>query len=161
MNTQQEKLLERFRSGMHSLDRFAGPAASSALLDFRPELPDAWTVREHIVHFVDAEVHFYIRIRAAIAEPGALVSVFAEEKWTVRLAYGAQPLEEIVGMYASLRSVLARLLASCTESWEKCFIQHPVRGQVGLEKLLDIACGHLDAHLEYIKRNEGLFAKKR
>jgi hypothetical protein len=155
MTNAQKKLLEKYRAGINALDRIA--ASPAAPLDFRPALPDAWTIREHVMHFIDAEVNFYLRIRKAVAEPGGAIVPFDEEKWTAGLGYARQPIDEAVAVYRGLRSIVARQVEALSGDWESYRVLHPVRGEQNLEKLFDIVCGHLDSHLEFVKRNQGLF----
>ncbi len=157
--TKRADLIRRYAEGAAAFDRFLEKGVKPALADFRPALPDAWTIREHIVHFTDTEAHVYTRLRFAVAEPGAPVPMFDEEKWQASLGYDRQPLAEIVRLYKALREATLRFLRGLPADWEPFFMQHPVRGRVSLERLLEIYVEHLGFHQEYIARNEKLFAQ--
>ena len=157
----RQSLLRRYAEGAAAFDRYLVPGADPRLFDFRPALPDAWTIREHIAHFTDNEVHAYTRMRFAVAEPGAAVAVYDEGRWQTQLGYGRQPLAEAIGLYRLLREAAVRFLRDLPADWQPFHVRHPVRGKVSLEALLEIYVDHLDFHRTYLERNEQLFAAAR
>src|SRR5512143_1230252 len=85
---QNEKLtlIARFESAVDPLIDFV-KALPEGAIDFRPALPEAWTIREHAVHFLDADTFAHGRLRLAVAEPGAQVYIWDQVAWQARLRY--------------------------------------------------------------------------
>jgi hypothetical protein len=120
-------------------------------LDFRPE-PGKWDIRTTVLHLAESELHGYLRGRTIIAEPGAPVQAFDQDRWADTLDSSAQPLEEAVDLFRLLREMLARQLRSLPEAaWERHML-HPERGRVTLERWLEGYVDHLDAHLAQMER---------
>ena len=147
--TRRESLIRRYAEGAAAFDRYLAPEADPRLFDYRPALPDAWTIREHVAHFTDNEVHSYTRMRFAVAEPGVSVAVYDEGRWQTGLGYERQPLAETIRLYRLLREAAVRFLRALPADWEPFHVLHPVRGQVSLERLLEIYVDHLDFHRTY------------
>src|SRR5450759_2658007 len=84
--TEKLDLIARFECAVDPLIDFARKIPAAAA-DFRPDLPGAWTIREHAVHFLDADAFAHARLRLAVAEPGAEVYVWNEEAWQEPVSY--------------------------------------------------------------------------
>ena len=84
--TEKISLIASYDSAIDPLIDFVqdNPAA---VIDFRPDLPGAWTIREHAVHILDGDTFGYGRIRLAVAQPGVEVFVWDEEAWRGRARY--------------------------------------------------------------------------
>ena len=124
------------------------------LWDFRPALSGAWTIREHAVHFLDAESFAYGRIRLCIAEPGSEVFVWNETAWQERCRYEtADPLEALHAC-TILRSISASMTRALVDNdWEQYYVRHPQRGRLTLSDVLRIYAEHAQFHFNYIERN--------
>jgi hypothetical protein len=129
-------------------------SAPAAAIDFRPELPGAWTLREHAAHFLDAEVFAHSRLRTAVAEPGASVQVWDEEVWQDKARYdsveGLAALELARGL-RKISSAMARALVDA--DWGSYHVQHAKRGRMTLADLLRLYLDHAQVHAQYFQRN--------
>lgn len=156
---ERESLLDQYRRGPDAL-RDAVEGLDATQIHFRPSLPDAWTIAEHICHVFDAEANAFIRYRRAIAEPGSTVSVYDENLWTQKLRYGDGDMETALDAFTLIREITYNhLLKISQEDWGKYWYQHPDRGKETLDKWLEVYAKHADFHIEYIQRNKKLAAE--
>jgi len=120
-------------------------------LDFKPG-PDKWSLQDIVFHLAESEVHGYLRGRTIIAESGAGIQAFDQDRWAQSLDVSAQPIDEVVDLFRLLRELMARQLRALPEAaWEQ-FAVHSERGPITLERWLEIYVGHLDAHLAQMDR---------
>ena len=128
-------------------------------LEFRPG-PGRWTIQEIVFHLAESEVHGYLRGRTIIAEPGAPIQAFDQDRWAQSLDVSAQPMDEVVDLFRLLRELMARQLRALPEAaWEQ-FAVHSERGPITLEGWLEGYVGHLDAHLVQMDRTYQAFRKR-
>ncbi len=45
------------------------------VIDYVPDIKDAWSIREHVAHLMDVEIRAFIRYRNAVADPGAALNL--------------------------------------------------------------------------------------
>lgn len=155
----RDELLEEYLDGPNRIREFLKKAPKGAL-HFRP-FDDAWTMAEHLEHLFDAEVHGYLRYRFAIAEPGTKIPLWSQEGWKAKLDYGKQDPNATLELLARLRAAIHHHLSSiASEDWSGYTFVHPERGAIDLDGWLEIYTGHVRTHLEYLERNQRLFAKE-
>jgi hypothetical protein len=163
INAERRALLKSYVEAGTLLDRCGSPDFPAGLVDWIPPVEDGWTVREHITHFADAEIHSFARFGYAIAEPGTTVSVWEQDAWKKSLDYAHQLVADSLTIIHLIRSmVAARLSALDDAAWDSAQCVHPDRGPLTLEKLLQMYTGHAGIHRDYVERNEKLWeqAKK-
>ena len=142
------------------LDHYVEANASEELLDFRPGIEDAWTIREHLSHMMDVEVVYYVWLRRAIAESG--VEVWApsamRSSWLSDLNYAGQNPADIVVAFKAIRKLNFDLLDRVRESdWDKPHVIHPQAGKLSLRKLAQGVAGHIANHRMFLERNEKVY----
>jgi len=124
-------------------------------LRFQPPLPDAWSINDHLAHLLDADMAVCFRLRASVAQPGFSIPLWEEEDWHARLHYEAEDGRTCFALSLGLRKMTgASLIANSHHSWDEFWVQHPVRGKLGLVDLLKIYTEHGKTHEGYIKRNK-------
>lgn len=149
------ELIRRYLETGKALDRLVQQGYPAGLIDFVPSVDGAWSIREHIVHVLDADLMAFHRLRYAIAEPGTTVPLWDEEAWQSRLGYAKQNVTASVSLFRMLRSLTAAMLEGIDrQTWEGAWSVHPVRGRMTLNDWLSLYSGHVEAHLEYVARNE-------
>ena len=122
------------------------------VLDFRPSV-EKWTIREHLVHLLDADLNAITRARKAIAEPGSPIYAYEEELWTARLAYGQVDLNLVVELFIGLRKLMAQTLKAIKDQdWGKLVYIHPKNGPMDLAAFLEGYIEHVEFHREYIEK---------
>lgn len=152
---QKDALIDQFLAGADAFDDTLTMAP--ALLTFRPSA-DAWTIHEHVVHFVESDVATFHRYRKAVAEPGGPVIGFDEDKWTPALNYHATSLADSIALVKLLRKIAAAHLRTIVlRDWTSLTYTHSVQGPVNLETWLQLYVDHVTFHRQYIERNKKLF----
>ena len=127
-------------------------------LEFRPG-PGKWSIQDIVFHLAESELHGYLRGRTIIAESGAGIQAFDQDKWAQSLDVAAQPMDEGVDLFRLLREIMARQLRALPEAaWER-FAVHSERGRITLERWLELYNGHLDVHLAQMDRTFQAFRK--
>ncbi len=126
-------------------------ACPEEALDYRPA-PGKWTVREVVFHLAEAELQGYLRARTIMAQPRSPIPAYDQDAWASSLD-PTHPLEEALELFRLLREILARQLRGLPESAWSQWVLHPERGEVSLERWLEIYEKHLGDHLAQIARN--------
>jgi hypothetical protein len=146
-------LIARFELAVDPLIELVQTAPAAAV-DFRPDLPGAWTVREHAAHFLDAEAFAHSRMRTAVAEPGTHVQVWDEEAWQAKAHYDLVDPQGALEIARSLRNVTSAMALALVDSdWNAYHVQHAKRGRMTLADLLRFYVDHAQAHAQYLQRN--------
>ena len=148
-DTRAELLLSYARGPSHLKEAVA--ACPEGALDFRPG-PGKWSVRDIAWHLAESELHGYCRARFIVAEPGVTLLAFDQDRWADTLDSAAHPLEESLDLFRLLRELMARQLRGLPEETWRQSIQHPQRGEITLERWLEIYDRHLKVHLAQIQR---------
>ena len=153
--TKNEKLelISGFEKAYSLIDSLIAGRPKEAL-SFVPPIRDAWSINDHLVHLLDADVSCAFRIRASVAEPGFAIPVWDEEAWQARLRYaeedGLACLAEAEAMRARLAAFLRRIV---DEDWSGFQVEHPKRGRLELASLLTMYREHVAFHAPLVKRN--------
>jgi hypothetical protein len=127
-------------------------------LDFKPG-PGKWSLQDIVFHLAESELHGYLRGRTIIAESGAGIQAFDQDRWAQSLDVSAQPMDEVVDLFRLLRELMARQLRALPEAaWEQ-FAVHSERGPITLERWLEIYVGHLETHLAQMERTHQAFCQ--
>lgn len=146
-------LAEAYAAAYVAVDELIRDLPAEALA-FRPAVPGAWSINEHLVHLLDADAATWFRIRAAVAEPGKTIVTWEEEAWQARLEYAAMDGRACLETAKSLRTqALAGLKALAERDWSDFWILHPDRGRMELPALLSAYREHVAFHAPFVKRN--------
>jgi hypothetical protein len=164
MDTKRSKMLARLQKTHDRFDRYTEMGPMSELIHFRPEIADAWTIQEHLVHLSDTEVILFLRIRRAIAEPGIAVpdlGPFIRGEWVEPLRYSDQSTDDTVEAFKRIRSLTHSLLLSMAEDdWEKYYITRENGEKPTLDGMLKLLNFHDKFHIDLIERNEKLWQER-
>lgn len=153
---EKETQIARFEAGAAAFDDVL--TMPPELLTFRPS-SDAWTIHEHVVHFVDSEIATFHRYRKAIAEPGGPVVGYDEDLWTPALQYHSVSLVDALALLKLLRRIAsAHLRTLLDQDWTKFTFIHSAKGAVHLEDWIVSYIDHVRFHRDYIERNKKLFS---
>lgn len=150
---EKEGLIVRYETAFEPIRNLVKDLSAKEL-SFLPDLPEAWSINEHLVHLLEADMICWYRIRASIAEPGVTIPVWNQEAWRDRLGYadldGIGCLAEAVRVRALIGKTCRGVLE---EDWSAFHVIHPERGRMDLAQLLELYRGHGAFHLKYIERN--------
>jgi hypothetical protein len=150
--------LERYRQGPSLLEaKIAG--MSREILDYRPDRPDAWAIREHVIHFVDSDVNAFVRLKSIIAQPWTECYVMDEELWTRNLRRKREDPGKYLRLLRALREIMLEFLESePEENWDRDYFvwnYGGVRTETTIAGFLERYIAHLDFHLKAIDELAG------
>ena len=120
--------------------------------DYRPA-PREWNVHEVIIHITDSEANSFVRARRAIAEPGASVMSYDEDRWSRTLFYGQQSTDVALNLFGALRGATYALLQLLPEAAWANTIQHPQNGRMTLDDWLVVYADHIPLHINQMRQN--------
>ncbi len=158
----KDELLSRY-AGDYPRLRGILPDLHEDLIDFVPEIPDAWTMREHVAHLADVEVRTFIRYRNSILANGIGLVLGGGDVDTSNslLKYSTQRVEDSLEIIRLLRKITIEHVSGMNDDAMEGFrIKHPDLGIINLKMILSIATQHADKHIEYLLRNIALFNEK-
>ena len=114
--------------------------------------PDKWSAMEVAVHLRDVERLWADRIvKAAFSDRPTLFMVKVDEL-AAKNRYNAQDLGPALKEFARLREDNLRLLRALPSSqWKRAAI-HPTRGEITIERFVEIMVGHDQGHFGQIER---------
>jgi len=164
MNDKRKEALDTFIGNLDRFDRYAAAGYAKELLDFRPAIEDAWTIREHLVHLMDAEIILHLRIKRAIAEPGIAVpdlAPFIRGEWVKPLRYFEQSVIDTVEAFKRIRTLTHSLLLSrAEEDWDGYYIERTNGEKPTIEDMLKLLIHHDGYHIDFIERNEDYWERR-
>jgi len=156
------QLLDEYRRGKDLLAAKM-KQVDAEMLDFRPDVHGAWTIKEHLIHLADSEINGFLRLKSIIAQPYTSCYVMDEETWTQNLRRKNEDLGKYLTLYALIKDLVYDLLVDEDgANWSRDYFIRDYKGErseVTIEKALRIYIDHLRAHLEYIDRNIAEYAQ--
>src|SRR3954467_15472961 len=81
-----EQLLTAYSAGPYRL-RQSIKDLSEDELRAKPRGPEKWSIHELVQHVFDSELQGAFRVGKVIAEPGAQLPGYAQDRWTARLGH--------------------------------------------------------------------------
>jgi hypothetical protein len=127
------------------------------LLNFRPDIEDAWTIKELVIHIVDSDINGFIRCKSIIAQPFSTCYVMNEELWTKNLRRKNEDIKKYLSVMKMIRELVYDLLIDEDESnWDKDYFLRPYKDetkQITISKLIDMYTNHVGNHIKLIDRN--------
>ena len=155
--TEKLYLISRYESSIDSLLDFVRSIPAPAI-DFRPNLPGAWTIREHAIHFLDAETFAYGRLRLAVAQPGVEVFAWNEIAWQEKAKYETAEAMASLEIARELRRIVGTMFRAFVDAdWEAFYVRHPQRGRMTVADILKLYIDHVQFHMSYLRRNLDAF----
>jgi hypothetical protein len=130
---------------MHALKQFP-----KEMWQYKPG-PDRWSIHEILVHLADSEANSYLRCRRFIAEPGAAVMAYDENRWADSLNYHGQDPEEALKLFGLLRRMSHRIIRDLPDSVWLNTVDHPENGIMSLDDWLGIYTNHVPNHIQQMR----------
>ncbi len=120
--------------------------------NFKPA-PNKWSVHEIIIHMADSEANSFSRARKIICEPGSTIMAYDQDTWAIKTKYHNQSTDDALDLFKILRRMTYNIIKNLPESiWNNEFV-HPERGKLTLDDWLNIYEGHVNVHINQMKRN--------
>jgi hypothetical protein len=138
----------------------ATPAKLHALLDAiggqrteQPRAPGKWNTREIVCHLADCEVAFAFRLRQTLAEERHVMQPFDQEAWAKR--YAGYSVEAALATFSALRQWNLALVRSLGPADLAKPANHPERGDMTLQTIVETMGGHDRNHLAQVAEIAG------
>lgn len=147
----RDGLLDLYRRGPELLEDAMGPVPPEAM-DYSWG-SGRWSIRQILIHVVDADIVGFLRLRKPLAEPGAGVPAFDQEAWAARLHCEAMPSRTALGLFRAFREYNLAYFAVVSESEWQASVVHPERGVMTLEDALRLYANHPLWHIDQITRS--------
>ncbi|MBI2434587.1 MAG: DinB family protein [Candidatus Hydrogenedentes bacterium] len=113
--------------------------------------PGKWTIHELLCHLADAESVYLWRVCRAMAEPGAPVEGFDQDRWATGLNYPGRSLEAARQLFEGTRGQLLSYLERLQPELLAHTVTHSERGPLTLEQLIATVASHTEHHLTQIR----------
>jgi len=123
-----------------------------AALDFRPA-PGEWSTREVLAHLVHSEIVYGYRYRSIVAQPGAPIAGYDQERWTPLTPERTWPAPALLDHLRALKAVNVVFLAQTTPEERARWGVHGERGPESLAALYGAIAGHDLLHERQIDAN--------
>lgn len=111
--------------------------------------PGKWTAAQVLVHLAQCEFIFGDRIRFALTQDGYTAQPMDQDAWLQREA-GVDGHVAFQAYYAA-RQMNLLLFTGLTDADRAKVLQHPERGQMHVEWLLELLAGHERHHLRQLE----------
>ena len=138
----------------------ATPAKLRALMDAigseraeRPRAPGKWSAREIVCHLADCEVAFAFWLRQTLAEDRHVMQPFDQEAWAKR--YAGYSVEAALATFSALRQWNLALVRSFGAADLVRPVNHPERGDMTLQTIVETMGGHDRNHLQQVEEIAG------
>jgi hypothetical protein len=125
------------------LDRIGSGRAEQA------PAPGKWCARQIVCHLADCEVAFAFRLRQTLAEDRHVMQPFDQEKWA--LHYSAYSAADALAAFSALRQWNVALIRSLSAADLARSANHPERGDMTFQTIVDTMGGHDLNHLKQIE----------
>ena len=120
--------------------------------NFKPS-PNKWSVHEIIIHMADSEANSFSRARKIISEPGSTIMVYDQDLWAVKTNYASQSTNDALELFKNLRKMTYKVIKDLPDSTWSNYIIHPENGKMTLCDWLTVYEGHVNVHINQMKRN--------
>ena len=116
----------------------------------RSPAPGKWCAREIVCHLADCEIVFSFRLRQALAEDHHVIQPFDQERWAA--VYGAYDAESALALFTAARGWNLALIRSLPAEAFSRMLNHPERGDMTFQVVVETMAGHDLNHLGQIER---------
>ena len=111
--------------------------------------PGKWPARAIICHLADCEAVFAFRLRQALAEPYHVIQPFDQEAWASR--YGNADVHTALAVFSAVRRWNLALLGTVAPSELAKTLNHPERGDMTFQTVIETMGGHDLNHLRQLE----------
>ena len=129
-------------------------------LRFKPG-PEHWSIHENVVHVADTDLVAAARMRYVIAEPGATLVSFDQERWAKVLDYRTQSLEDSLALLRAIRTATTDVLRRTpAAAWDQSG-NTTEAGPQTLAWIVEHFADHVPYHLRTIAKRRAQYAQAR
>ena len=121
---------------------------SAAQLD-TPYRPGGWTIRQVVHHLGESHMNAFIRFKLALTETNPTIKPYDEDAWA-KLKDAQSPIEPSVALLDALHQRWVVLLEGLEPADFARPLQHPERGPMTLDSMLQLYSWHGPHHVAHI-----------
>src|ERR1700744_2825721 len=107
--------------------------------------PGKWSPHEILCHLADCEIVFAFRLRQALAEDHHVIQPFDQDKWAQ--TYAQYEAQAAVAVFSAVRQWKLALIARFKPATLAKTLNHPERGDMILQTVVETMAGHDVNHL--------------
>ena len=111
--------------------------------------PGKWPARAILCHLADCEVAFAFRLRQALAEPRHVIQPFDQDTWAK--PYASLDARSALAAFSALRGWNLALLNTVTPEQFSKIVNHPERGDMTFQTVIETMGGHDLNHLRQLQ----------
>jgi hypothetical protein len=115
----------------------------------RAPAPGKWSAREILCHLADCEVVFAYRLRQAAAQPHHQIQPFDQDEWAK--VYTGYTAEAALNVFTAVRNWNLALLQSLPPETFAKTLNHPERGDMTFQTVVETMAGHDLNHLKQVQ----------
>jgi hypothetical protein len=137
--------------------REAVDGLAAAQLD-TPYRPGGWTVRQVLHHVPDSHMNAYCRFKFALTEHNPAIKAYDEAAWANVADTGKTPPDVSLALLDALHARWVVLLETMDAADFARSLQHPERGTITLDWMLQLYAWHgrhHAAHITELRKREG------
>lgn len=150
-------LIRRYIEGPRLLEEAVAGVPEDELR-FRPG-PEHWNIHENVIHVADTDLVGAVRMRYILAEPGATLVGFDQNRWATALDYSSLTVATALGLLRHVRNATTEMLRRApAEAWEHTGM-HTESGPQTLEWTVDHFADHVHYHLRTIAKRRRQYAE--
>ena len=126
--------------------------AVGGLSDSQLDVPyreGGWTVRQVVHHLADSHANAYLRFRWVAAEDNTTIKTYDQETWA-EFDDSKMPIEPSLTILDGLHERWSHFLCTLPDSAWRRTANHPERGTISMDDLLDIYSEHGENHVKQI-----------
>ena len=138
------------RSMQEGLQRLEAIARLDAKTLSRSYAPGKWTGAQLLAHNADTDHVYYYRFLKVIAEEGAPIVPYDQDRWIVELRAASRPPAVSMATIAAARRGFLHYLATLPEEALLRKTLHPERGTLSAIDMAEVLSAHALHHLEQL-----------
>lgn len=150
-----EQLIEQYKQGYSKIVKELKGLTEEQLL-FKPS-EKSWSIREIIIHVVDAELVHIHRMKAVLSEDNPILTAFDQDLWTTRLKSQHIDHQLYLQLFKSMRESFLPILRQLTEHDYLRIGTHNQAGQLTFKEIFEHSIEHIDTHIGQIRRLKKFF----
>jgi hypothetical protein len=115
-----------------------------------PYRPGGWTVRDVVHHLPDSHMNAYVRFKLALTEYEPMIKPYDQALWARLPDARETPVEASLALLSALHQRWSILLRNMSPQEFARRVNHPERGVLSLDQLLDTYAWHGAHHVAHI-----------
>jgi uncharacterized damage-inducible protein DinB len=114
-----------------------------------PYRPGGWTVRQVVHHLPESHMNAFVRFKLALTESNPTIKPYNEDAWS-KTKDVAAPIEPSLALLDALHQRWVTLLERMDGEDFKRPLQHPERGPMTLDQMLQLYAWHGPHHVAHV-----------